>query len=87
MTNRDPFNTEFNRKFIDLCDRITKYVTISNLEKLESDKNKPDIDLVIAHEKKVVLDHIRNTKLAYSDFIKVPYEEEQNILRRINKQH
>ena len=84
MTNRDPFNTEYNRKFIDLFDRVVKYNKISNQQKLESDKNKPDIDLVIAHEKKVLLDHIRHSKLAYSDFIKVPYEDEQIILQKMN---
>ncbi len=84
MTNRDTFNTEYNRKLIDLFDRIAKYNSISNTQKLETDKRKPDIDLVIAHEKKVLVDHIRHSKLAYSDFVKVPYEDEQIILQKIN---
>jgi hypothetical protein len=85
MTNRDPFNTDFNRKLIDLYDTVSKYVGISNEAKLKSDKEKKDIDLVLAFHKKEVLDHIRDSKLAYSDFIKVPYDDEQAILGKMNK--
>jgi hypothetical protein len=85
MTNRDPFNTEFNRKLIDLYDTVSKYVGISNESKLKSDKQKQDIDLVLAFHKKEVLDHMRLTKLAYSDFVKVPYEDEQRIIEKMNK--
>ena len=85
MTNRDPFNTEFDRKLIDLYDTVSKYVSISNESKLNLDKSKPDIDLVLAFHKKEVLDHMRKTKLAYSDFIKVPYDDELKIIEKMNK--
>jgi hypothetical protein len=85
MTNRDPFNTDFNRKLIDLYDTVSKYVSISNESKLKTDKDKPDIELVLAFHKKELLDHMRLTKIAYSDFIKVPYEDEQRIIEKMNK--
>jgi hypothetical protein len=85
MTNRDPFNTDFNRKLIDLYDTVSKYVSISSEAKLTSDKSKQDIDLVLAFHKKEVLDHMRTSKLAYCDFIKVPYEDEQIIIAKMNK--
>jgi hypothetical protein len=85
MTNRDPFNTDFNRKLIDLYDTVTKYAAISSEAKLKSDKEKPDIDLVLAFHKKELLDHMRLSKLAYSDFVKVPYEDEQVLLEKMNK--
>lgn len=84
MTNRDPNNTEFERKFIEYYDCLANYFSLSNEKKLKEDLNRPDIELVCFYELKVLKDHFRNTHgLNFNDFNKLTAAEENEFRRRL----
>lgn len=84
MTNRDPHNTEFERKFLDYSDCLTKYWKISDVSKLKKDLEDTSLELVCFFEKKQVLDHLRNSKGHFSDFTKMTLEEEVNYQKKLD---
>ena len=84
MTWKDPNNPDFIRKLVDYYDCVKDYFKISNEEKLRMDLKKPDIDLVCFYELKVLRDHVRDSKLNYTDLIKVTPPEERAYLEKFH---
>ena len=69
MTNRDPNQTELSRKMNEFVGCLAQYYNLPNGEKrLKNDLTKPDIDLVCFYELDQIRQHVRRTKLNFTDF-------------------
>lgn len=78
MTNRDPNVPDFQRKVNEYIDCLANYWQISSPEKLKSDLNRQDVDLVCKYELEELKKHLRQTHANYLDFVKpVPAVERQ----------
>jgi hypothetical protein len=85
MTNRDPNTTEFIKLVNEYYSCIEKYWKISRVEKLLSDQNRSDTDLVCFYELKSLRDHALKSKLQVPDFMKMNHLDEQEFNNRIKK--
>ena len=84
MTWRDPHNTDFIRKNIDLFDCLNNYFAISDEVKMRQDLNKKDIDLTCFYEIKTLRDNARETNgLNYNDFVKLTPQQERDFLAKL----
>jgi hypothetical protein len=84
MTWRDPNNTDFVRKNIELYDCVNSYFRISDEVKMRQDLNRSDINLVCFHEIKTLRDHARQTHgLNYNDLVKLTPQQEREFLAKI----
>ena len=73
MTNRDPNVSDFVRKVNDFYDCTQNYFKISDEKKLESDRNRKDINLVCAYERIELKRHTtKYNGIHYIDLIKLP---------------
>jgi len=87
MTNRDPNQTEFTRKFLDYYDCYARYFSIADEEnRLVNDLKKSDINLVCFHEKYQMLTYMRENKwvLHKQDFDKLNPTVEALFLEKLN---
>ena len=85
MTFRDPNNTDFSRKVIEFNDCLSKYYKMSDVNKLRTDINRKDIDLVCFFELKEIREHARSTHgLNYNDFVKINPMDEKKLMQKLN---
>lgn len=84
MTSRDPNNPDFFRKVQDFYDCIQNYWKLSDVNKLQEDVNRPDINLVCYYELHQIREHVRQTNgLNYNDFVKLSPSEEKAFSERL----